>query len=584
MAIVREAIIRMTGDNSKLLRAYNEAGRIGIQAGQTMSGAFKGASGMLDKITGNLQNLARLGGIAYTFGKFKSEFDFTGLADSEDTMYKLQLRTLATKEEMKSLKDNIDVVGQITGKTNNEVSGITLKMGQFNTNVKQLNENLVIGARSSAKFGEDLGITSETANKLFLTFGLRGPELAKAMNQLGESGLGFEGFNEIQPATITRLVAAGQSFESIVKSALLLKSQGLGGGRAISLIAQTQLEAIQRAGDIFGPPSEMNPLARLYKMKGLDINKQSLIDIIKTVESAIPKNASPELRNKILEETLGSSGLLLANLLRRDSEAYNKALKRMNESSDELSGGNDRLTLTFGRLNANIEDTKESMAGIIINAPKVRDSLELLSKSKLAVGGYQIGKTALEGIVGSALTYQLLREVFGKTGIGGKKIAGVLDLGLKATATKVWIVGSDIPLGGGGIGGAGKTVAEIAAIKTVLSSGGSSVLTPSLITGGTVSAFSLAGYAKYRNMYETVHPSNEKILESRGYKLRSMEIELESKRDLYKNIPTTELKKQIDELTTSLKSMNGEVDKFEMPIFNIGLRGMMPSHPTGARD
>src|SRR3990167_6878606 len=252
MAIVREAIIRMTGDNSKLLRAYNEAGRIGIQAGQTMSGAFKGASGMLDKITGNLQNLARLGGIAYTFGKFKSEFE--------------------KKEEMKSLKDNIDVVGQITGKTNNEVSGITLKMGQFNTNVKQLNENLVIGARSSAKFGEDLGITSETANKLFLTFGLRGQELAKAMNQLGESGLGFEGFNEIQPATITRLVAAGQSFESIVKSALLLKSQGLGGGRAISLIAQTQLEAIQRAGDIFGPPSEMNPLARLYKMKGLDIN------------------------------------------------------------------------------------------------------------------------------------------------------------------------------------------------------------------------------------------------------------------------------------------------------------------------
>src|SRR3990167_776322 len=583
MAIVREAIIRMTGDNSKLLRAYNEAGRIGIQAGQTMSGAFKGASGMLDKITGNLQNLARLGGIAYTFGKFKSEFDFTGLADSEDTMYKLQLRTLATKEEMKSLKDNIDVVGQITGKTNNEVSGITLKMGQFNTNVKQLNENLVIGARSSAKFGEDLGITSETANKLFLTFGLRGPELAKAMNQLGESGLGFEGFNEIQPATITRLVAAGQSFESIVKSALLLKSQGLGGGRAISLIAQTQLEAIQRAGDIFGPPSEMNPLARLYKMKGLDINKQSLIDIIKTVESAIPKNASPELRNKILEETLGSSGLLLANLLRRDSEAYNKALKRMNESSNELSGGNDRLTLTFGRLNSNIEDTKESMAGIIINAPKVRDSLESLSKSKLAVGGYQIGKTAAEGILGSALTYQLLREVFGKTEIG-KKAGGILDLGLKATATKVWIVGSDIPLGGGGISGTGKTAVEVAAIKTVLSGGGSSALAPSLITAGTLGAFSLAGYAKYKSMEETVKPSKERILESRGYKLRSMEMELESKRDLYKNIPTTELKRQIDELTSSLKSMNGEVDKFEMPIFGTMTYGMMPSHPTGARD
>ena len=43
---------------------------------------------------------------------------------------------------------------------------------------------------------------------------------------------------------------------------------------------------------------------------------------------------------------------------------------------------------------------------------------------------------------------------------------------------------------------------------------------------------------------------------------------------------------QIKELGKQAKQylLNGEVDKFAMPIFNIGLRGMMPSHPTGARD
>lgn len=443
---VNESIIRIIGDPSKYVDAMNRVVQISATAGNQIRGVFSGIAGDIDKVTGNINNIAQLATSLYVFDKFGRNFDISGFADIEKSMRLIRQNTGATQQEIDALSSSMDDLSKSTGIHKGVLMGAAMEESRFDDNLESVRKKITAASLATLKSGEDFGAVYEIQKKFMEAFDISADKAQNFNNKIIALGISYRSLGSIPPSTLKELISKGVNEDQFLAELSVLERRGLS-GRGLSALS-SYYEKMFGYKTALGIPEGINPSAARATFNGAPNNisfydKQGKpLDMQDLFKEVLSKAGSHDMAQKYIEGIFPGTGLS-SIMTEKNLEEMSKGHQLINAAGSAMNVDEAQkdLSVRISEFSNEIARIKMELAGWVLNTSGIRSIIN----PKVAAG-YETAKTMGEGVVGLATFYNTVGSIIGKGRLPGAGLAG----NLAATPVRIVAIDPGVNLGGGG--------------------------------------------------------------------------------------------------------------------------------------
>jgi len=305
---------------------------------------------------------AIIGGIA---SAFKNALNT--ITEFDQSMANVSAITMATKEEMKQLREIAIQYGTSTKFTASEVAGLEVELGKLGYTTQQIIDATGGVAMAAAATGESLQKTAEIVGSVTMAFGLSAGESQRVADVMSQSfnstALGLDNFSEAIKYVAPVAKQAGVSLEETTALLGILANNGIKGSMAGTALRQIMGELVGTGGNLQDKLKELaktglnlagaqDEVGRSAKTSLL-ILKDNTAEIPKLTEAFVNSAGASEIAAAKMMDTiagktnfLGSTWESFILSIENGNGRFANSLKFMLDKAAEAVSGLQRLLMS----------------------------------------------------------------------------------------------------------------------------------------------------------------------------------------------------------------------------------------------